>query len=142
MMLWIKAFHIVAVITWFSALFYLPRLFVYHTLSTDSISHERFKIMEHKLYRQIATPSMIAVIILGAWLSHLNWAYYSGTLWYWCKFALVALLIGYHHLCLMYIRQLADGRCRKTHIYFRWFNEFPVILLLGIVVLVVVKPFS
>lgn len=140
-MLWIKAFHIIAVITWFAALFYLPRLFVYHTMSEDQVSRERFKIMERKLYRGIATPSLIAVVILGAALSHLNWTYYSGAAWYWGKLALVAVLIGYHHLCAMYMRQLRDDRCQKSHRFFRWFNEFPVVLLIAIVLLVVVKPF-
>lgn len=140
-MLWIKAFHIIAVVTWFAALFYLPRLFVYHAMSEDSISRERFKIMERKLYRGIATPSMIAVIALGGWLSYLHWDWYSQSGWYWCKLALVAVLIGYHHLCARYLRQFRDDTCTRNHIWFRWFNEFPVILLLAIVILVVVKPF-
>jgi putative membrane protein len=140
-MLWIKAFHIMVVITWFAALFYLPRLFVYHTLSEDSTSRERFKIMERKLYRGIATPSMIAVILLGAWLSHLNWDYLASTTWYWCKLGLVAGLIGYHHLCAHYMKQLRDDRCTKSHVFFRWFNEAPVPFLIAIVLLAVVKPF-
>lgn len=140
-MLWVKAFHIISVITWFAALFYLPRLFVYHAMSEDQISRDRFKIMERKLYRGIATPSMIATIIFGAWLSHLNWAYYSESIWYWCKICLVALLIGYHHACFIYLKQLRDDRCQRGHVFFRWFNEFPVLLLLAIVILVVVKPF-
>lgn len=140
-MLWIKAFHIISVITWFAALFYLPRLFVYHAMSEDHISRERFKVMERKLYRGIATPSMIATIIFGAWLSHLNWAYYAQSIWYWSKLALVVILVGYHHACLVYLKQLRDDRCQRSHVFFRWFNEFPVFLLLGIVILVVVKPF-
>ena len=140
-MLWIKAFHIISVVTWFSALFYLPRLFVYHVASEDQISRERFKTMERKLYRGIATPSMIATLIFGAWLSHLHWNYYSQTGWYWCKLALVAVLITYHHVCLIYLKQLRDDRCTRSHVFFRWFNEFPVILLVTIVILVVVKPF-
>lgn len=140
-MLWIKAFHIISVITWFAALFYLPRLFVYHAMSEDHISRERFKVMERKLYRGIATPSMIATIIFGAWLSHLNWAYYAQSIWYWSKLVLVVILVGYHHACLVYLKQLRDDRCQRSHVFFRWFNEFPVFLLLGIVILVVVKPF-
>ena len=140
-MLWIKAFHIISVITWFAALFYLPRLFVYHAMSEDHISRERFKVMERKLYRGIATPSMIATIIFGAWLSHLNWAYYAQSTWYWSKLVLVVILVGYHHACLVYLKQLRDDRCQRSHVFFRWFNEFPVLLLLGIVILVVVKPF-
>lgn len=140
-MLWIKAFHIISVITWFAALFYLPRLFVYHAMSEDHISRERFKVMERKLYRGIAMPSMIATIIFGAWLSHLNWAYYAQSIWYWSKLVLVVILVGYHHACLVYLKQLRDDRCQRSHVFFRWFNEFPVFLLLGIVILVVVKPF-
>ncbi|MBE8718449.1 protoporphyrinogen oxidase HemJ [Cellvibrio polysaccharolyticus] len=140
-MLWIKAFHIIAVVTWFAALFYLPRLFVYHSMSEDETSRERFKIMERKLYRGIATPSMVVVILLGAWMSYLNWAWYSQTGWYWCKLILVAILMGYHHACAVYMRQLKEDRCRKSHVFFRWFNEFPVLLLVGIILLVVVKPF-
>lgn len=140
-MLWIKAFHIISVITWFAALFYLPRLFVYHAMSEDHISRERFKVMERKLYRGIATPSMIATLIFGAWLSHLNWAYYAQSTWYWSKLVLVVILVGYHHACLVYLKQLRDDRCQRSHVFFRWFNEFPVFLLLGIAILVVVKPF-
>jgi protoporphyrinogen IX oxidase len=140
-MLWIKAFHIIAVITWFAALFYLPRLFVYHTLSEDPISRERFKIMERKLLRGIAEPSMIAVFILGAWMSYLGWNYYSQAAWYWCKLALVAIVTAYHHACVIYFKQLRDDKCTKSHVFFRWFNELPVLLLVAIVILVVVKPF-
>ena len=140
-MLWIKAFHIIAVVTWFAALFYLPRLFVYHSMSEDTISRERFKVMERKLLRGIANPSMIAVIILGAWMSYLNWSYYSSATWYWCKLVLVAILAIYHHACIVYFKQLRDDKCTKSHVFFRWFNELPVLLLVGIVILVVVRPF-
>jgi putative membrane protein len=140
-MLWIKALHIIAVITWMAALFYLPRLFVYHRMSEDEISRERFKIMERKLLRGIANPSMIAVFVFGIWLTWLGWGYYSTQDWYWCKLALVAILTGYHHACIVYWKQLRDDRCTKSHVFFRWFNEFPVLLLVGIVILVVVRPF-
>ena len=140
-MLWIKAFHIIAVITWFAALFYLPRLFVYHAMSEDSISRERFKIMERKLLRGIANPSMIAVFILGGWMSWLNWSYYSTQGWYWSKLSLVALVTIYHHLCIYHFKQFRDDKNTRGHVYFRWFNEFPVALLIGIVILVVVRPF-
>jgi protoporphyrinogen IX oxidase len=140
-MLWIKAFHIVAVISWMAALFYLPRLFVYHTMSEDNISRERFKIMERKLLRGIANPAMIAVFIFGSWMSYLGWSYYSTAGWYWCKLALVTLLTVYHHLCVRYFKQLRDDKCTKSHVFFRWFNEAPVLMMIGIVILVVVKPF-
>lgn len=140
-MLWIKAFHIIAVVCWMAALFYLPRLFVYHRLSEDEISRERFKVMERKLLGGIATPAMAAVFIFGIWMSWLGWAYYSTQTWYWCKLVLVAILTGYHHACIAYVNQLREDRCTKSHVFFRWFNEFPVILLIGIVILVVVRPF-
>ncbi|GGY81145.1 membrane protein [Cellvibrio zantedeschiae] len=139
--LWIKAFHIVAVIAWFAAIFYLPRLFVYHTLSEDEVSRERFKIMERKLLRAIANPARSVVFILGAWMSYLNWDYYSHAKWYWCKLALVALVSIYHDMCAYYGKQLREDRCTKSDKFFRIFNEIPVFLLVGIVIMVVVRPF-
>lgn len=141
MFLWIKALHIVAVITWMAAIFYLPRLFVYHSMSEDQISRDRFVVMEQKLLRIIGNPSMIAVYIFGIWMSYLGWDYYSTQIWYWCKIALVVVLTGYHHACVAYFKQLRDGRCNKSHKFFRIFNEIPVLVLFGIVILVVVKPF-
>ncbi len=138
-MLWVKAFHIVAVVTWFAALFYLPRLFVYHAMSEDTISRERFKVMERKLFRGIATPSMIAVVVLGAWTASFNWAYYSGATWFWLKMALVGILLVYHHMCGVYLRRFAENRMSHGHVFFRWFNEFPVVGLVAIVLLVVLK---
>jgi putative membrane protein len=138
-MLWIKALHIVAVVTWFSALFYLPRLFVYHAMSEDTVSRERFKVMERKLYRGIAIPSMIAVLLLGAWTASYNWSYYSGATWFWLKMALVGILLVYHHMCGFYLRSFAEDRNQHGHRFFRWFNELPVLLLVSIVLLVVVK---
>jgi putative membrane protein len=140
-MLWIKAFHIIAVITWMAALFYLPRLFVYHAMSDDTISQERFKIMERKLLRGIATPSMIAVFVFGIAMVAMAWPYYSVQNWFWAKMVLVGLMAVYHHACAVYYKQLRDDRCVKSHRFFRIFNELPVFLLFGIVILVVVKPF-
>jgi putative membrane protein len=137
---WVLAFHIIAVICWFAALFYLPRLFVYHAMSEDKISIERFKVMQRKLYRGIANPSMIATIIFGLWLVTLVPAYLN-EIWFQLKAGLVLLLIGYHHMCLSHMKRLAEDRNDKTHVYFRVFNEVPVLILVGIVILVVVKPF-
>ena len=137
---WVLAFHIIAVICWFAALFYLPRLFVYHAMSEDEISIERFKVMQRKLYRGIANPSMIATIIFGLWLVTLVPAYLN-EIWFQLKAGLVLLLIGYHHMCLLHMKRLAEDRNDKTHVYFRVFNEVPVLILVGIVILVVVKPF-
>lgn len=138
-MLWIKAFHIIAVVCWFAALFYLPRLFVYHATSDDKESNERFKIMERKLYRGIAVPSMLATLILGAWMAYLGWDYYSTATWFWIKITLVFILVGYHHACAAHLKRFARDANTKSHVYFRWFNEIPVIFLIAIVILVVVK---
>ena len=138
--LWIKAFHIIAVVCWFAALFYLPRLFVYHSMSSDIESIERFKIMERKLYRGIANPSMMVSVALGFALVGLIPEYMS-MLWMQLKLAFVVALVAYHILCKKHLRELAEDRCKKSHVYFRWFNEVPVIMLVAIVILVVVRPF-
>jgi protoporphyrinogen IX oxidase len=140
-MLWIKAFHLIAVVCWFAALFYLPRLFVYHAMSDDRVSRDRFKVMERKLYRGIGTPSMLATVVLGFWLVAGHWAYYQASAWFWAKMVLVNLLVIYHFICGYYVKQFRDERCQKSHVYFRWFNEFPVLPLVLIVILAVVKPF-
>ena len=138
---WVLAFHLIAVICWFAALFYLPRLFVYHAMAEDQISIERFKVMERKLYRGIANPSMIATVVLGLWLVSMAPQAYISQDWFHLKSLLVVLLIGYHYLCLTHLKKLAEDRSDKTHIYFRIFNEVPVLFLVAIVILVIVKPF-
>ena len=94
--LWLKALHIIFVVTWFAGLFYLPRLFIYHTSATDPISNARFQTMEGKLYRVIMNPSMIGALVMGIWLFAESWQAYSGQIWIWVKVALVIVLIGYH----------------------------------------------
>ncbi|MFT4766711.1 MAG: putative membrane protein [Oleispira sp.] len=140
-MLWLKAFHIIAVITWFAALFYLPRLFVYHAMAEDQISKDRFKIMERKLYRGIMTPSMIVVLGLGFWMITLNAGYYLSQGWMQAKLALVALLVGYHFMCGSLLKKFAQDIDDKGHVFYRWFNEIPVLFLIAIIILVVVRPF-
>ncbi len=140
-MLWVKAFHIIAVVCWFAALFYLPRLFVYHAMSDDKISQDRFKIMERKLYRGIATPSMVITIILGFWIISYNPEGYFQSAWLHAKLTLVALLVAYHLYCGKLLRVFANDDNTRSHVYYRWFNEMPVFLLIGIVILAVVKPF-
>ncbi|MBZ0093888.1 MAG: protoporphyrinogen oxidase HemJ [Sulfuricella sp.] len=137
-MLWVKAFHIIAVVTWFAALFYLPRLFVYHAMSEDAVSIERFKVMERKLYRGIMTPSAIIAVTLGLWL-WLGFGFSGG--WLYAKLALVTVLLGYHGYCGKLLRDFRDDRNRHGHVFYRWFNEFPVLILVAVVILVVVKPF-
>ncbi len=139
--LWLKALHIIAVICWFAGLFYLPRLFVYHAMSSDAQSHERFCVMERKLYRGIMVPSMLATVLLGIWMLVINPALFASGIWLHIKLTLVVLLIGYHHLCGAMLKKFARGENRRGHVFYRWFNEVPVIFLLAIVILVVVRPF-
>jgi protoporphyrinogen IX oxidase len=137
-MLWIKAFHIVFMVTWFAGLFYLPRLFVYHAMAQDRAGIERLEVMERKLYYGIMTPGAIVTIALGLWL----WLGYGiGGGWMHAKAALVAVLIGYHLWCGRLIAAFKQDRNRHGHVFYRWFNEFPVLVLIAIVLLVVLKPF-
>jgi putative membrane protein len=140
-MLWVKAFHLIAMVCWFAAIFYLPRLFVYHALSKDQISRERFNIMERKLINGIGTPSAVATIVLGVWLISYNPAYYMSSGWMHAKLTLVLLLLGYHVLCYRFMLQFRAEKNTRTHVFYRYFNEFPVLLLIAIVILVVVRPF-
>ncbi len=140
-MLWVKAFHLVAVVCWFAGLFYLPRLFVYHAMSEDRESQERFKIMERKLYRGIMTPSLVATVVLGGWLISYNPAGYFAGGWLHAKLALVAILIVYHFYCGRLLKGFAADQNTHGHVFYRWFNEFPVLILISVVILAVVKPF-
>ena len=141
MYLWLKAIHIIFVVTWFAGLFYMPRLFVYHSTATDDISRERFKIMQHKLYRVIMNPSMIGTLVFGVWLFVESWQAYSTQGWIWVKIVLVIALIGYHHYCLRIIKAFADDRVLHSEKFFRIFNELPALVLVVAVIMVVVKPF-
>lgn len=138
--LWIKALHIVSMVCWFAALFYLPRLFVYHAQSEDAPSRERFMVMERKLYRGIMGPAMIATLVFGIWLIYLNPSLMKQA-WLHAKLTLVFLLIGYHHMCGAQLKRFARGENTRSHTFYRWFNEIPVVFLLLIVILVVVRPF-
>ncbi|WP_404416014.1 protoporphyrinogen oxidase HemJ [Marinospirillum sp.] len=141
--LWLKAFHIMAIVTWFAALFYLPRLYVYHTLALqeeDNKASERFKIMERKLYRGIMMPSMLAVVLLGLGLLSLNFSGYMQQGWMHAKLLLVVLLLIYHFWCGHLLKRFAEDRNQQTHVWYRVFNELPVFLLIFIVLLAVIKP--
>ena len=140
-MLWVKSFHVIFMTTWFAALFYLPRLFVYHAMSDDEISNERFKIMERKLFFGIMTPSAILTIIFGlVLLNNYAWEAFGNTVWLQTKLWLVAVLVVYHIYCGKLLNDFKFDRNQKSHVYYRWFNEFPVLLLIAIVILVFVKP--
>jgi len=140
-MVWVKAFHIIFVVTWFAAMFYLPRLFIYHLASVDKIGIERFKIMERKLYRMIMTPSAVLTAIFGTWLLILTWETYGNASWLWVKLFAVIALYGYHGYCGRLLREFANDTCRKTETFLRWFNEIPAGVLVIVVILVTVKPF-
>lgn len=136
-MLWIKAFHLIFVISWFAGLFYLPRLFVNHAMVNDVATMERLSLMEHKLYR-FMLPLAILAIVLGMWL----WLGYGITGgWMHAKVSLVVCLIAYHAYCGKLMRAFKNGKNQHSHIWYRWFNELPVLILFAIVILVVVKPF-
>jgi protoporphyrinogen IX oxidase len=137
-MLIIKSLHIVFMVTWFAGLFYLPRLFVYHAQAGDTESIERFKIMERKLFYGIMTPGAVLTLLFGTWL-WLGWCFGGG--WLHVKLALVLLLVAYHVWCGLLLADFRNDRNRHGHVWYRWFNEAPVLLLVAIVFLVVLKPF-
>ncbi len=140
-MLWLKALHIISFVTWFAGLFYLPRLFVYHSMTSDAISSEQFKTMERKLYRGIMMPGMIMTIIFGGWLLLQYDRMFLSTLWFQMKLALVATLIIYHFYCGHLIKVFKNDNNRYSHIFYRWLNEYPTIVLIAVVILAMVQPF-
>lgn len=139
-MLWIKAFHIIALVTWFSGLFYLPRLFVYHALATDAISVDRFKVMEKKLYYGIMAPGALLTLVLGLWLLGANFQSYMHMGWMHAKLGLVGLLLLYHLYLGRLLSKFANDNNRHKHVYYRVLNEVPVFFLVAIVLLVIIKP--
>lgn len=139
-MLWILAFHIIAMVAWFAGLFYLPRLFVYHADSSDTISDERFKVMERKLYRYIMTPAGILTTLLGLWLLGEAFRGYLSQHWMQLKLILVVLLWVYHLYCGRIVQHFKQNRNPHSSKFFRFFNEIPTILLIGIIIAVIVKP--
>jgi putative membrane protein len=137
-MLWIKAFHIIFMVTWFAGLFYLPRLFVYHAMAKDEVSLQRFEVMERKLYYGIMAPGAVLTIIFGLWL----WLGYDrGGAWLHAKLAFAAMLVAYHLWCGKLINDFKHRRNNRSHVWYRWFNEVPVVVLIAVVILAVVKPF-
>lgn len=140
-MLWIKAFHIIFMVTWFSGLFYLPRLFVYHAQCTDEISNARFKIMERKLFFGIATPGGILTLIFGLWLLNFDFSGYMHMPWMHLKLGLVFLLIIYHIYLGKLLYHFKHNNNQHSHVFYRWLNEVPIFFLVTIILLVILKPF-
>ncbi|MCB1857557.1 MAG: protoporphyrinogen oxidase HemJ [Gammaproteobacteria bacterium] len=140
-MLWVKAFHIFFMTSWFAGIFYLPRLFVYHAMTTDQATNEQLQVMERKLYRFI-TPIMWMTLGLGLWMLYdYAWTAFASMGWLHTKLVLVLVLMAYHFYCGKLIKEFANHRNRHSHVWYRWFNELPVFILLPIVVLTIVKPF-
>lgn len=138
-LLWLKAFHVVFVVTWFAGLFYLPRLFVYHAVTTDQISLERFKVMERRLYIIMTIGALLAALFGIAMLVAAPAYLQMG--WIHAKLGLVLLLVGYHLWCRQLVQVFAKDRNTHSQRWYRWFNEAPSVLLIAIVILAVVKPF-
>lgn len=136
-MLWIKSLHIVFVMAWFAGLFYLPRIFVNLAMETETVAHARLLLMARKLYR-FTSILMIPALVFGVWL-WLGYGFKGG--WIHAKLALVVLAIGYHHACGSLLKKFENAANKRSHTWYRWFNEVPVVLLLAIVILAVVKPF-
>ncbi len=138
-MLWIKAWHVIFMVTWFAGLFYLPRLFVYHASTTDAPGLERFQVMERRLFA-IMTLGAALTTVFGLWLIWRNPALLMAG-WMQAKLALLALLAAYHVWTWRLMREFAAGRNAHDHVWYRWFNEVPSLLLIGIVLLAVLRPF-
>ena len=138
-MLWIKAWHLIFMVTWFAGLFYLPRLFVYHASATDSAGIERFRTMERRLFA-IMTLGALLTAAFGIWLFIDNPALLHAG-WMRAKLALLVLLVAYHGWCWQLVRAFAEDRNVHPEAWYRWFNEVPSLLLIGIVLLAIAKPF-
>jgi len=136
-MLWVKAFHIIFVISWFAGLFYLPRIFVNLAMATHDSECERLLLMAGKLYR-FMTPLGVLALAFGMWM-WLGYGIQGG--WLHVKLLLVAVLVIYHFYCGRLLANFRQGRNAHSHVWYRWFNEVPVLVMTAIVILVVVKPF-
>jgi len=139
-MLWIKALHLIFMVTWFAGLFYLPRLFVYHAECQDALGRERFKIMERKLYYGITTPGGVLTIFFGGWLLSLTYPIYMPMLWLHIKLTLIVLLVFYHIGLGKWLHDFKQDRNKHSSTFYRWINEIPVVFLIAIILLAVLKP--
>lgn len=140
-MLWLKSFHIIFMVTWFAGLFYLPRLFVYHAMTGDTAGKERFKVMERKLVIMTHLGMTLTWIFGIAMLVAYAWAAYANSGWLHAKLALLLLLTGYTVWCTKIAKTFRNDANTRTHTWYRWFNEVPVVLLVAIVLLAGLKPF-
>lgn len=137
---WVKVFHVMMMTSWFAGLFYLPRLFVNHAMSKDEAVHHQLALMERKLYRFV-TPMMLLTVLTGAVLSYAQWNYLQHELWYGLKVSVVATLVVYHLYCGHLVKVFASGKNARNHVFYRFFNELPVFGLLGVLILVFIRPF-
>lgn len=139
--MWLKAWHLIFMVTWFAGIFYLPRLFVYHAMTEDETGNARFKMMERKLY-YFTTPWMLLTLLFGFWMLYdYAWAAYGKMLWLHLKLLLIGLLVVYHFYCGNLVKQFAKDQNTHSHVWYRWFNEVPVLILFAVVLLAVLKPF-
>jgi putative membrane protein len=136
-MLWIKALHIIFMVTWFAGLFYLPRLYVYHAMTDDTTLQSQYKLMERRLFFGIMTPGGVLTVLFGLWLW---WGDGISGLWLYIKLLIVLGLIVYHVMCGKYLFDFKHDRDTHTHTFYRWFNEIPTVLLFVIIILAIVKP--
>ena len=140
-MLWPKALHLIFMVAWFAGLFYLPRLFVNHAMTDHQETREQFKIMERKLYR-FTTPWMVLTLILGFWMLYdYAWAAYGSMLWLHIKLLLMVILVAFHFYCGKLVRDFAADRNKSSHVWYRYFNEIPALVLFVMIPLAVLKPF-
>lgn len=139
-MLWLKSFHIIFVVCWFAGLFYLPRIFVYYAASEHAAVRSQLAVMAQRLYRFV-TPFMVIAIAFGLAMLAKNPDYYLASPWMWLKLGGVAFLVVYHLMCGRYVRAINADQNRHDHVFYRFFNEVPVLFLFAIVILAVVKPF-
>ena len=136
----VLALHIIFMVAWFAGLFYLPRLFVYHAEATDSISIERFKVMERRLFYGIMLPAMIFTALFGYWTMSFRWDYYSQQNWMHIKLGCVVLLWLYKAMCWYFMQKFKYDQNRCSSTFFRFFNEVPTVFLIVIIFMVVLKP--
>lgn len=140
MYLWLKAIHVIFMVTWFAGLFYLPRLFIYHAMEENKASFELFKVMEKRLFG-IMTIGGALTVFFGTAVMFMNLGYFMSSGWFGLKFLFVLALLGYHFWCYRIMVAFREGRNQRSHVWYRWFNEAPAVALIVIVIMVIVRPF-